>query len=144
MKMLSSADVSRIQYSLSGVRCVSLCKGIHGVSAVLPQHQLLVCHNPSSPLGHGKGRVPMVYPNPEACNTKKNVPESQVAPVETSINTTMNRYAMCTHPTGGNSQYVPKPRLWYYLGVLSNYYSSTSREGLRQVASTRMVLVRII
>ncbi len=50
--MLSSADVSRIQYSLSGVRCVSLCMGIHGVSAVLPQHQLLICHNPSGPVNY--------------------------------------------------------------------------------------------
>jgi hypothetical protein len=33
---------------LSGVRCVSLCMEIHRVSAVLPQ--LLICHNPSSPV----------------------------------------------------------------------------------------------
>ncbi len=46
MKMLSSADVSRIQNFLSGVRCVSLCMeyAIHGVFAVLPQHQFPQLH----------------------------------------------------------------------------------------------------
>ena len=64
-------------------------------------------------LGHGKGRVRMPYPNPEGIKYYYFVPTSYVASVETSINTTRNRYEMCTHPTGGNPQYVPKPRLWY-------------------------------
>ncbi len=62
-------------------------------------------------LGHGKGRVRMPYPNPEGIKYYYFVPTSDVASVENSINTIKNRYPMCTHPTGGNPQYVPKPRL---------------------------------
>ncbi len=60
----------------------------------------------------------MPYPNPEGITYYYFVPTSYVASVETSINTTRNRYEMCTHPTGGNPQYVPKPRIWYHTVVV--------------------------
>jgi len=69
-------------------------------------------------LGHGKGRVQNLNSNPEVCHTNILIPESQVALVENSKNTTENRFRFCTHPTCRNTYFVPKPRLWYYLRVI--------------------------
>jgi len=63
-------------------------------------------------LGHGKGRVHNLNSNPEVCHTNILIPKSQVALVETSINTTKNRFRFCIHPTCSNMYFVPKPRLW--------------------------------
>jgi len=65
-------------------------------------------------LGNEKGRVHNLNSNPGVCHTNILIPESQVALVETSINTTKNRFRLCTHPTCMNTYFVPKPRLWYY------------------------------
>ena len=63
-------------------------------------------------LGHDKSRVRILYPKPDGILYYYFVPTSDVACVETGINTIRNRTQMCTHPTGGSPQYVPKPRLW--------------------------------
>ena len=64
-------------------------------------------------LGHDKSRVRILYPKPDGILYYYFVPTSDVACVETGINTIRNRTQMCTHPTGGSQQYVPKPRLRY-------------------------------
>ena len=64
-------------------------------------------------LGHDKSRVRILYPKPDGILYYYFVPTSDVACVETGINTIRNRTKMCTHPTGGSPQYVPKPRLRY-------------------------------
>jgi hypothetical protein len=63
--------------------------------------------------GHDKSRVRILYPKPDGILYYYFVPTSDVACVETGINTIRNRTQMCTHPTGGSPQYVPKPRLRY-------------------------------
>jgi len=65
-------------------------------------------------LGRGKSRVHNLNSNPEVCHTNILIPESQVALVGTSINTTKNRFRFCTHPTCRNTHFVPKPRLWMH------------------------------
>ena len=52
-------------------------------------------------LGAEKGRVQNLNSNPEVCHTNILIPESQVALVETSKNTTENRFRFCTHPGVG-------------------------------------------
>jgi hypothetical protein len=47
---------------------------------------------------------------PEGMSNLYFVPESQVALIETSMNTTKNRFRFCTHPTCRNTYFVPKPR----------------------------------
>jgi hypothetical protein len=73
-------------------------------------------------LGHDKSRVRILYPKPDGILYYYFVPTSDVACVETGINTIRNRTKMCTHPTGGSPQYVPKPRLRYYLRGLGTLF----------------------
>jgi hypothetical protein len=63
-------------------------------------------------LCHRKGRVQNLNLFSVVCHTNILIPESQVALVETSKNTTENRFRFCTHPTCRNTYFVPKPRLW--------------------------------
>ena len=107
--------------------CVELCRVIYS-DILVGGHLVIgeVTHFPPQSsrcgrteflrrLGHDKSRVRMLYPKPDGILYYYFVPTSDVACVETGINTIRNRTQMCTHPTGGSPQYVPKPRLWYYL-----------------------------
>ncbi len=82
----------------------------------------------------------MPYPNPEGILYYYFVPTSYVASVETSINTTRNRYEMCTHPTGGNLQYIPKPRIWY----LTINLEEPIRGGVHRLVFKRVMLVVLL
>ena len=122
MTAVSTNDGSRYQWRQSAITIAPTFIG-EVTPDQLSHHNRHTCGRTEflRRLGHEKGRVQMPYPNPEGISYYYFVPSSYVAFVETSINTTRNRYEMCTHPTGGNPQYVPKPRIWYLTTGIYDY-----------------------